>query len=100
MARFRLTVHAEADLFRIGEYTLKTWGIAQAARYLDGLEDCCQMLAERPTFGRRCDYIYSGLHHLEHAHHILFYRSGPDGIVVVRILHKDMLPERSAFDED
>jgi plasmid stabilization system protein ParE len=39
---------AKADLVRIGAYTIATWGVAQAERYLDGLQQCAQMLAENP----------------------------------------------------
>ena len=46
MAAFRLSRHAEADLLRIGEYTLRTWGPARTVRYIDELEACCQRLAD------------------------------------------------------
>ena len=57
MSRFRLTVRAEGDLFEIAEYTRRTWGEQQCARYLDQLEECCQRLAEHPILGRSCDQI-------------------------------------------
>jgi plasmid stabilization system protein ParE len=34
VAAFRFSRRAEADLLSIGDYTLRTWGKAQAARYL------------------------------------------------------------------
>ena len=46
MAKFQLSLLAEADLLHIGEYTLNKWGEAQAARYIGDLEVCCQMLAD------------------------------------------------------
>ena len=100
MARFRLTVRADADLLRIGEYTLERWGAAQAARYLDELEECCQMLAERPALGRSCEEVSLGLRRMEHGRHSLFYRVKSEGIAVIRILHQDMLPQRSAFEDE
>ena len=42
MAAIRFSRRAEADLLSIGDYTLRTWGKAQAARYLGELEVCCQ----------------------------------------------------------
>jgi toxin ParE1/3/4 len=85
---------AEADLLAIGEYTLHTWGEDQAILYLDGLEACCQMLAENPALGRACDYIRPGLRHMEHGRHVVFYRRVRAGIRLSRILHQRMLPER------
>ena len=32
--------------------------------------------------------------------HVLFYRESLGGILVVRILHERMLPERNAMDDD
>jgi plasmid stabilization system protein ParE len=48
VAAFRFSRRAEADLLSIGDYTLRTWGKAQAARYLGELEVCCQTLSDNP----------------------------------------------------
>jgi toxin ParE1/3/4 len=96
---FRFSRRAEADLLSIGGYTLRTWGKAQADRYLGELEACCQMLAGNPALGRSCEDIRPGLRRMEHGKHVLFYRpQKPTGILVVRILHQRMLPERQAID--
>jgi len=84
----------------IGAYTLKVWGEDQALRYIDGLETCCQQLAVNPTLGRRCDHIQPGLRRMEHARHVVFYRIEAGGILVSRILHQRMLPERRSIDEE
>ena len=55
MAAFRFSRRAEADLLSIGDYTLRTWGDDQTTRYLGELEACCQLLADNPALGRRCD---------------------------------------------
>ena len=57
MAAFRFSRRAEADLLSIGDYTLRTWGKAQAARYLRELEVCCQTLSDNPALGRLCDEV-------------------------------------------
>jgi len=99
VARFRFSRRAEADLLSIGDYTLRTWGSAQAARYLDELEVCCQMLADNPQLGRPCDSVRPGLRRLEHGKHVVFYRQERGGILVSRVLHQRMLPERHAIDD-
>ena len=84
----------------IGTYTLHTWGEDQTIRYIDGLESCCQRLAENPRLGRACDHIRPGLRRMEHGRHVVFYRKEAGGILVSRILHQRMLPERQSIDEE
>jgi toxin ParE1/3/4 len=101
VAVYRFSRRAETDLVRIAAYTLRIWGEAQAVRYLDDLEACCQMLADHPELGRACDHIRSGLRRLEHGRHVVFYRQKAGGILVTRILHQRMVPERHpAIDEN
>ena len=99
MAVFRFSRRAEADLLNIGAYTLRTWGKAQAARYISELEACCRKLANNPALGRRCDEVRPGLRRLEHGKHVVFYRCKRDGILVSRILHQRMLPGLHATDD-
>ena len=84
----------------IGAYTLHAWGEDQTIRYIDSLETCCQQLADNPELGRPCDHIRPGLRRMEHARHVVFYRIEAGGIVVSRILHQRMLPERQSIDEE
>lgn len=100
MARFRVSRRAEADLLDIATYTLRTWGEDQAIRYVNDLEVCCQRLADNPELGRACDYVRPGLRRVEHGRHVLFYRIEAKGILVSRILHQRMLPDRHDIDAD
>jgi toxin ParE1/3/4 len=86
-------------LLSIGDYTLRKWGKEQAARYIDELEDCCQMLADNPASGRPCDDVRPGLRRHEHGRHVVFYRQKRGGILISRILHQRMLPERHGIDD-
>ena len=99
MATFRFSHRAEADLFSIGDYTLRTWGEEQTIGYLHDLETCCQMLADNPMLGRACDFIRPGLRRMEQGRHVVFYRQRAGGILVCRILHQRMLPEKQSIDE-
>jgi toxin ParE1/3/4 len=99
VAAFRFSRRAEADLLGIGDYTLRTWGRAQAVRYLGELEVCCQMLADNPALGRLCDNVRPGLRRLEHGKLVVFYRQERGDVLVSRILHQRMLPERHAIDD-
>jgi len=96
----RFSRRAEADLLRIGAYTLGAWGEGQAIRYINDLEACCQMLAGNPALGRSCDYVRPGLRRMERGRHVVFYGEDAGGILVSRILRQRMLPERRAIDDD
>jgi toxin ParE1/3/4 len=94
MAVYRFTRRAEADFLDIGEYSRRTWGDEQCARYLGQLEDCCQRLADHRTLGRPCDKLGPGVRRGEQGRHVVFYRREGDDILVLRILHERMLPKR------
>ena len=100
MAPLRFSRRAEADLLEIGVHTLRTWGEDQAIRYLGDLEAFCRMLANNPQLGRRCEDIYHGLRRMESGQHVVFYHEDARGILISRILHQRMLPERYSMDDD
>jgi toxin ParE1/3/4 len=100
VGKFRFSRRAEADLLSIGNYTLQTWGKAQAARYLAEFEVCCRTLASNPALGRLCDEVRPGLRRHEHGKHVVFYRQERGGILVSRILHQRMLPDRHGIDDE
>jgi toxin ParE1/3/4 len=96
---FRFSRRAENDLLEIGDYTLRTWGKTQATRYLADLEACCQILADNPALGRPCDDVRPGLRRAERGKHVVFYRQKLGFILISRILHQSMLPERHATED-
>jgi toxin ParE1/3/4 len=100
VATFRFSERAETDLFEIGLYTSRTWGETQTILYIRQLEDCCQVLADKPTRGRPCDEIRPGLRRMKQGKHVVFYREETGGILICRILHQRMLPEHQPIDED
>ena len=99
MAKLRFSSAAEADLVSITAYTLRTWGDDQTIRYLNQLEETCQILSGNPSLGRGCDHIYPKLRRLECGRHVVFYCQEAEGILILRILHQRMLPKRDDFDE-
>lgn len=94
MRNLRFSRLAERDFVSIGAYTTRTWGAAQADRYLSDLEQCCRLLAGNPELGSPCDHIRPGLRYIEKGRHAVFYRRKSSGVLVVRILHQRMMPER------
>jgi toxin ParE1/3/4 len=98
-AKFRLSRLARLDLIAIADYTLDTWGLEQANRYLDGFAGCFDQLARNPGIGRTCDGIRPGYRRIEHEMHVVIYRADEDGVFVSRILHRRMLPSRHLIED-
>jgi toxin ParE1/3/4 len=94
VASFTISRVAEADLTEIADYTLQRWGQAQAEKYLFEIEACCRTLAGNPLPGRACDAIRPRLRRMERGEHVVFYSIAPDGIFIVRVVHRSMLPRR------
>ena len=94
MAVVRYTKRAEADLTGIASYTARTWGAAQVDVYLGMIEKCCVNLGANPLLGRGCDEVRPGLRRMEAGRHVAFYRLRGKGTLVVRVLHRAMLPGR------
>lgn len=83
----------------IADYTLDTWGEAQANHYLTGFEACFRQLAQAPGMGRACDEIRPGYRRVEHDRHVVIYRADCDGIFISRILHQRMMPKLRNFED-
>jgi len=99
MGRFRFSVAARADLRDIASHTLEAWGPAQARRYLDQLQACCERVAENPVLARPCDGVRPGYFRVTEGRHTLFFRRDPGGVLIVRILHDRMEPAHPATSE-
>jgi toxin ParE1/3/4 len=100
VGRVCFTRLAEADLLEIGLYTHRIWGRRQCDRYLRQLEARCRQLANDPRLGRSCDEIRPGLRRIRVGRHVVFYRVEAGGILVSRILHERMLPEKQAMEDE
>ena len=98
MSGFRITKAAEQDLVNIAQYTLETWGEEQCVRYIEEFDAAFERLAEVPTRGKPCDHIRSGYFRYQQGKHMILYRESTRRskfrILIVRILHERMLPER------
>lgn len=92
-----ISLEAEADIDRIAAYTTNAWGGRQTDRYLDQLESFFQILAQNPSIGRPCDSIQAELRRFEVGKHVVFYVIEPDGVLIVRVLHQQMIPAKSQF---
>jgi toxin ParE1/3/4 len=60
MARVFLRPKAVDDLTGIWDYTVETWGIEQAERYVRLVNRSFEELAGNPGLGRTCDALREG----------------------------------------
>jgi toxin ParE1/3/4 len=92
--RIVVSPRAEDDIVGIAAHTLERWGERQMARYVDGLHARFVALARFPNSGRRRDELGRGYRSIVHASHIVFYKVMVRDLVIVRVLHGRMSPER------
>jgi len=78
---------AEADLTSIWDYSVETWGIAQARRYLGDIERAFTDLCDSPIRGRPFSELKGGLWRYPCGSHVILYERTDQGITIVRVLH-------------
>jgi toxin ParE1/3/4 len=98
LPKYAVSDAARSDVRGIIRYTTVQWNGEQAARYAAGLQACFRMLSQSPGMGRGCDSVSIGLRRFEHGKHVVFYRIVAGGILIVRVLHQRMLPDKSRFE--
>ena len=93
-----LSPAARADLEEIWDYTARTWGRAQAERYVLEIREACNPWRGERGGADPIDDIRPGYLKLAVRSHVLFYRLTESGqIDIVRILHRKMdVPGRLA----
>jgi toxin ParE1/3/4 len=93
MSRCTLTPR-HSDIEEIWDYTAARWSIDQAEIYLRQVKAAIEVIAADPIRGRACDDVRAGYRKYPVGSHLLFYRTTPGGVDIVRILHQRMDFER------
>ncbi len=78
----------DQDIKDITKRSISDFGETQTDKYLSGLEQCLQLLADNPDLGRTCNELRQGYQRHEYESHIIFYRKRKNDIFITRILHK------------
>ena len=94
MPRVKFTRKARQDLICIIDYSVLTWGEAQADKYIDGLEKRVLTLAQSPLLGRDCSDLGKGLLAFPYEKHQIYYLVEAHGISIVRVLHRNLAGDR------
>ena len=97
MLRIVISPRSERDIVDIAAYTLEMWGEKQMSRYVEALHARFAGLARFPDTGRRRDELGRDYRSVVQGSHIVFYRTTARNLVIVRVLHMRMSPERHLF---
>jgi toxin ParE1/3/4 len=92
MSRVYYTRAAERDIDNIAEYTAAQWGAEQCARYIDLLEQTCEVIIPQNARHGRTVPQRPQLQRWRCERHVVYFRRVRGGIEIVRILHERMLP--------
>lgn len=89
---FELSREANEDLTNIWFYTLETWSVEQADRYVNLIIDEIEYLAINPQAGKNANHIRKDYLSSKIKSHVIFYRvlKRKNVIQVIRILHQRM----------
>src|SRR3990172_5038270 len=86
MARIVRSPAARLDVTEIAAYIARDDPLA-ATQLLDTFDEKLHLLAETPELGRAREELAPGLRSFPVGRYVLFYRTRPDGIELVRVLH-------------
>lgn len=94
-SKYKKSKRADGDIAHITEKSLKDFGILQTIKYMDGLEECLEFLAEDPGRGKPFTHSATYKAYFRHRYisHVIYYRKRKHDIFIVRVLHRRMLPE-------
>lgn len=90
MSRFTLSREAERDLQTISDYTVRTWGTAQARRYLNDIYHAIDAVAKNPKLGHLHPDIPAPYLVVASGKHLIVYRVDGAHILVHYVPHSAM----------
>jgi toxin ParE1/3/4 len=87
MAIVRRTSKAAQDLISIGEF-IAAHDLRAADRLLNRIDATCRLLAQQPELGTLREDLALKLRFFPVDNYLIFYRPIPEGIEVIRVLHR------------
>ncbi len=98
MPRIHIRAEAWRDLLEISQYTEQRWGPAQADRYTGEIEERWAILEAHPLAGVARPELGAAVRALRAGQHQVYYVIEAGTVIVVRILHAAMDPDRHLSD--
>ncbi|MEO1190165.1 MAG: type II toxin-antitoxin system RelE/ParE family toxin [Pseudomonadota bacterium] len=86
MKQHKLTQAADADIDRLYEWGIDTFGVEQADAYLSKLERAFETIALNPGIGRVREEFGSDIRvYVVQVHVVLYTMTGDGGVLIVRV---------------
>jgi len=89
MAKYRLTLAADADIDRLFIFGFETFGLEQANKYVSGLYEHLDDLAKNPKHWPAVEHLRAGCRRSVYSSHSIYYRIDSNEIVIMRILGRE-----------
>jgi toxin ParE1/3/4 len=90
MGSYKFSRKAEEDVANIFEYSIETFGLAQAEKYYASLTECIERLALYPNTGRDTFELGKDLKLFFFQSHSIYYTSDKHRLLIVRIISNHM----------
>jgi len=91
MGAYQKTVDVDLDIENIVVYTNAQWGAQQTRKYIAGLEEELNNLAEGKAFYRNCDDLGKGIIMARYEHHYIFaLKRENQPLLILAIFHEKM----------
>jgi len=94
MRQLVISNRAEADLREIWRWSYIRFGEIQADRYLDDLDTGMRLCGSEPKNGKQREALRAGYRSVLVGKHLVFYTFTDSSVLVQRVLHGSMDPDR------
>lgn len=91
--KYNKSKSTDQDIKNITKQSIIDFGEQQTDKYLQGLEESLELLADNPKLGRAFSLAKLEFYYYRYVSHVIYYQQRKQDIFIVRILHKKMLPE-------
>lgn len=95
---YKLSEAAAEDIEDILTRSMLDFGLERTEVYYQSLTQCLELLGDNPEMGTSVGEIRPGYRCFLHESHAIFYAPRAQDVLIVRILHKRMDPDRNLQD--
>jgi len=89
--KLTITNNADEDIKSIIDYTISTFGLAQAEKYYRGLEDKFSSITEGRAHSQDYSFVREGLKRTNFQSHAIYYKIiHEDEVLILNVLHQRM----------